>query len=379
MEAPRRGQSDLRRHLIPVLGLGVFVFIGIYFVLTHELGRANTRPAAASATASTPRTRQISGPVATLKAASTARASRARVRQEMHFTRVALGPAVSQAHLLGGSVQVAIWVEGWPRPIALGDDLSKPMRMWSMAKPVEAIASMSSAAHDAVQLSAGFAVAMQRALQRSENCSARRMVLELQRLSGGTHGARAAFGAVLRKAGAYPIVATQEDGPAEQSADCEAFLTRHQSGLRVADSEAVLFGTSLWTVTDAVRFAHALADGTYGTAGTAVLAQMTERKEPSEEPGATLTADPQWGAGLAFHGYPVAYKAGWGGSRQGTFLAGQFAVVTVRGSRVAVAAMFHPRSQPQIDDPGETQAPLALNEIFTTVASTFPQLAKNRP
>jgi hypothetical protein len=203
------------------------------------------------------------------------------------------------------------------------------------------------------------------------------MVLELQRLSGGTRGARQAFAAILGDARADPVVATQEDGPAEQSADCEAFLERYESGLPAPDGNAVLFGTSLWSVMDAVRFAHALADGVYGSSGGLILGTMSEPKEVSEEPGATFTADPRWGAGIAFSGYPVAYKAGWGGARQGAFLAGQFAVVTVRGRNVAVAAMFHPTTQPQIDDPGETRAPLALEELFAAVAAIFPQLAGN--
>jgi hypothetical protein len=204
------------------------------------------------------------------------------------------------------------------------------------------------------------------------------MVLELQKLSGGTLGARQAFATVLHEASADPVVATQEDGPAEQSADCEAFLERYESGLPAPDSNAVLFGTSLWTVTDAVRFAHALADGVYGRSGGLVLTAMSQPKELSEEPGATFTADPRWGAGIGFRGYPVAYKAGWGGTRQGAFLAGQIAVISLRGRRVAVAAMFHPRTQPAIDDPGETEAPAALNDVFSALAKTLPETARNR-
>ena len=59
------------------------------------------------------------------------------------------------------------------------------------------------------------------------------------------------------------------------------------------------------------------------------------------------------------------------------FLAGQFAIVNVKGRRVAVAAMFHPNTQPRIDDPGETLAPEALEEIFTVLADTFPRLRAN--
>jgi hypothetical protein len=288
--------------------------------------------------------------------------------------RTALEQGVTHAHELGGRAQAAIWLDGWPGPIEVGDDLDHPMRMWSMAKPVEAIAVLQRAARDGVRPTAGFRLAMQRALRRSENCAARRMVLELEQLSGGPRGARVAFAAVLRDAGAHPVVASETDAPADQSAECEAFLVRERSGLAEPDSEAVLFGTSRWTVADAVRFAHALGNGRYGAAGPSVLVTMAKPKRLSQERGAVFTADPLWGAGLAFHGYPVAYKAGWGGAQQGAFLAGQFAIVDLDGRRAAVAAMFHPGTQPRIDDPGETPAPQALQETFAAVARAFPRL-----
>jgi hypothetical protein len=251
------------------------------------------------------------------------------------------------------------------------------MRMWSMSKPVEALAGLQLAARDRVPVTAGFSVAMQRALRRSENCAARRMVLEVQQLTGGLLGARTAFGAILRVAGARPIVAYQTEGPTEQSAECETFLERERSGLVDPDGEAVLLGTSRWTVEDAARFGHALAGEKYAAAGAAVLMMMAKPKQLSQERGAVFTADLRWGAGVGFLGYRVAYKAGWGGSRQRAFLAGQFAVVNVKGRHVAVAAMFHPSTQPRIDDPGETSAPEALEEIFTALAGTFPWLRAN--
>jgi hypothetical protein len=248
------------------------------------------------------------------------------------------------------------------------------MRMWSMAKPVEAIAVLQLAARAGIRPTAGFRVSMQRALRRSENCSARRMVLELEKLTGGPRSARLAFASVLNEAGANPVVAQEMGRPSDQSSDCETFLKRKSSGLAAPDSVAMLFGTSLWTVGDAVHFAHALGDGVYGAAGTAVLRTMARPKLLSQEPGAVFTAPRSWGAGTAFRGHRVAYKAGWGGVAQRSFLAGQFAIVTVRGRNVAVAAAFHPRVQPTIDDPGATVAAQALEIIFTSVARVFQRL-----
>jgi hypothetical protein len=295
--------------------------------------------------------------------------------REMSLMRRLLSSAAQSARRLGGTIQVAAWADGWNAPVVVGDDLDEPMRMWSMAKPVDAIAAMKLAAQRHLQLTPAFALALQRAIQRSENCSARRLVLELQHLAGSPAGARRTFAMVLGDAHAHPLVATEEDGPSEQSADCEAFLDEHAAGLPSADGVAMLFGTSRWTVTDAVRFAHALGDGAYGSAGARVMHVMQLPKELSQEPGATFTADVRWGAGVAFRGYRVSYKAGWGGTQQQAFLAGQIAIVTDGRRRVAVAAMFHPSVQPSIDDPGETEAPRALEDVFGAVAEALPTLA----
>lgn len=281
---------------------------------------------------------------------------------------------MAQARKLGGRVQAAVWVDGWSQPVIVGDDLDRQMRMWSMAKPVEAIAVLQLAARAGIRPSVGFRLSMQRALRRSENCPARRMVLELEKLTGGPRAARMAFTAVLRRAGADPAVAWEMDGPSDQSADCEAFLDRESAGLATPDTVAVLFGTSLWRLTDAVHFAHALGDGAYGAAGAAVISTMSRPKLLSRETGAVFTAPTAWGAGRAFRGYHVAYKAGWGGATQRHFLAGQFAVVNVKGRNVAVAAAFHPRTQPAIDDPGETAAPQALEVIFFEISRMLTRL-----
>jgi hypothetical protein len=42
---------------------------------------------------------------------------------------------------------------------------------------------------------------------------------------------------------------------------------------------------------------------------------MAKPKQLSQEQGAVFTAGLLWGAGIAFRGYRVAYKAGWGGTQ----------------------------------------------------------------
>jgi hypothetical protein len=97
---------------------------------------------------------------------------------------------------------------------------------------------------------------------------------------------------------------------------------------------------------------------------------MREPKEFSREvlPG-EFTAPVDWGAGRALGRFDPAYKAGWGGTQQGDFLAGQMALFEPRsGDRVVVAVIFHPAVQPSIDDPGLTRAPEALQAVMNALA-----------
>jgi hypothetical protein len=91
-------------------------------------------------------------------------------------------------------------------------------------------------------------------------------------------------------------------------------------------------------------------------------------KQPSREvkPG-ELTAPLNWGAGESLpSGTP--YKAGWGGSLNGNFLAGQIALADLPGiGRAALVAVFHPDAQPSRDDPGITASPEALDAIFSSL------------
>lgn len=114
---------------------------------------------------------------------------------------------------------------------------------------------------------------------------------------------------------------------------------------------------------------HALAVDTYGAAiSHEVLGLMPLPKLPSREvaPG-ELTAPLDWGAGESLpKGTP--YKAGWGGSLNGNFLAGQIALADLPGiGRAALVTVFHPDHQPSRDDPGITEAPQALDAIFSSL------------
>ncbi|HEV2790527.1 MAG TPA: hypothetical protein VGV69_04430, partial [Solirubrobacterales bacterium] len=134
---------------------------------------------------------------------------------------------------------------------------------------------------------------------------------------------------------------------------------------------ALLLGTSEWRVADAVRFMHALGSGAYGhVLSERILNLMREPKERSREIlPEEFTAAVDWGAGRALRVLDPAYKAGWGGTQQGAFMAGQMAVVELpSGERAALAVMFHPAVQPGQDDPGLTPAPQALEAVMEPLA-----------
>ena len=277
----------------------------------------------------------------------------------------ALERGIHEAHRLGATAQAAVWVEGWSQPVERGDDLRRPMRLWSLAKPVVAVATL-----DAVRRSGAqppppeLGSAMTAALTRSENCRQRRVVLGLQALSGGPLGAREPIRRVLASAGAREVVLPQRPLPPEPS--CRAYLGRSGAGLADPYAPTLPFGTARWTARDAIAFGHALGNGRYGDAGSEVIDLMRQPKDRSREmqsPG-EYTADVRWGAGRSFTRWRPAYKAGWGGSSTGTFSASQLALIDVRGRRVAIFASFQPRVQPPRDDPGATDAPTAIEAIF---------------
>lgn len=284
----------------------------------------------------------------------------------------ALSAGVRRAAALGGSVEAAAMLAGWPEPVVVtsaGDGASRWMRLWSMSKIVTMVAVLRAAGwagSAGSPLSAELEDALEGAIVRSENCRQRRVVLALQRAAGGPEEARRAVGEVLGVAGGQVRTSADVEPP---DPSCVEYL---ESQREIPDplASGLLLGTSEWRIGDAIRFTDALGRGAYGKAVTErVLAEMRAPKAASREvaPG-ELTAPLDWGAGDAFSGLAPAYKAGWGGSQDGEFLAGQIALVDLdRVGRLAIAVIFHPDVQPPSDDPGRTAAPRAIELAMSSV------------
>ncbi len=278
---------------------------------------------------------------------------------------------VNAAAALGGSAEAAIMLDGWRTPVLASSEAhgeARFMRMWSMSKVATMIAVLRGLGwgrRPGRPISAELDEALHGAITRSENCRQRRVVLELQRLSGGTAGAREALQGVFGDAGAEVRVGTQIAPP---EASCVEYLNT-QADLADPLAPALLLGTSTWRVGDAVRLVQALSNDTYGAAiSHEVLGLMRLPKLPSREVKAgELTAPLDWGAGESLS-KGTAYKAGWGGSLNGNFLAGQIALAELPGvGRAALVAVFHPDNQPSRDDPGITASPEALDAIFSSL------------
>lgn len=282
--------------------------------------------------------------------------------------------AVARAATAGGSAEAAVWVEGWSAPVLAGD-ANRRMRLWSMSKAVTAVAVFEALARRGRRPSPELDAALAGALVRSENCSQRRVIVGLQELTGGAEGARAAFEDVLRRAGASAAMPAAPEPP---EAACHEYLLAHSGGVAEPLAPAYQYGTATWTIRDAVAFAHALGDGSFGAAGAEVLRRLAVPKQPSTEvtPG-EFTADPAWGAGRQLAPWRPAYKAGWGGSQESPpdFLVGQLAMLTAGNHSVAVAAAFHPAQQPPSDDPGlgssVTGIERALHEIALEIRRRY--------
>lgn len=283
----------------------------------------------------------------------------------------ALRRGVAAAAGLGGTVEAAAMLDGWQRPLVVTSErrgARRSMRMWSISKVATMIAVLRRlgwGARPGRPLSPELTAALRGAIRRSENCRQRRVVLELQRLAGGPAGARQALAEVFAIAGAEAQVGTAVEAP---EPPCVRYL-EGQVELPDPLAPGVLLGTSTWRVGDAARLIEALSTGAYGRAiSRRVLALMRAPKLPSREvPAGELTAPVDWGAGEALPGDP-AYKAGWGGTLHGNFLAGQIALARLPGlGPVSLAVMFHPATQPVRDDPGITAAPAAIETVLDAV------------
>jgi hypothetical protein len=288
----------------------------------------------------------------------------------------ALEIGVQEAAGMGGAVEAAVMLDESTRPLvatAGGGSAEREMRMWSISKVATMVTLLrllgwekgagETPTPEVLDALAG-------ALTRSENCRQRRIVLELQLAAGGIPQARQALAETFSLAGAKATPGSQVAAPESL---CVPFL-EEQREIPEPLAPALLLGTSRWRITDAVRLAHALATGVYGDSISAWVLEMIEApKQPSREsnPG-ELTAPLDWGAGTVFAESSPAYKAGWGGSLNGNFLAGQIAVVRLGShDHLALAVMVHPDSQPVRDDPGITMAPEAVQAVLESVRSSI--------
>ncbi|HEX5988691.1 MAG TPA: hypothetical protein VFY75_00570 [Solirubrobacterales bacterium] len=284
----------------------------------------------------------------------------------------ALRAGVESAAGLGGEVEAAAMLDDSPEPLVASsepDGAERYMRLWSISKVATMIALFQRLGwgdRHGETPSNEVLEALSGAMIRSENCRQRRVVLELQRAARGIPETRRALAEEFESIGAELQPGSQVAPP---EAICLSFL-RRQAEIPEPLGPALLLGTSRWRVTDAARLAHALAVGTFGAAlSEQVLDLMRAPKQPSREsePG-ELTAPLDWGAGRVFADLSPAYKAGWGGSLNGNFLAGQIVVVPLpRNRHLSLAVMFHPDTQPERDDPGITVAPQAIEVVMQTV------------
>jgi hypothetical protein len=293
--------------------------------------------------------------------------------------RGALAKGRRQAESYGGWVDAAVWAKPWSAPVVLG---AHSFRLWSVSKPITAVAVLRAAEAAHRSLGSGLTGSMVDALARSDNCAQRRVLVALQRLSGGPAKAHDAIRDVLAVAGASARGSAQAK-PLKYVALCAPYLQAHADGLSAGATQApaLLLGTYQWTVRDAVSFAFALGSGRYGSAGHRVLSWMRQPKKRAVE---SLPRDYTSPLGLPPSGgrFPAAwrpaYKGGWGGHQQRNFLAEQIVVLDVAGRTVALAAVFRPNDQPPSDDPGGTAAPRALESVFTAVQHQLARLSTHR-
>ena len=286
-----------------------------------------------------------------------------------------LNEAVAEADALGGHASVALWLNGWSAPVVARSATPTYGRMWSMSKPVALIATDEAAQRQGRSLDQALMTAATDAITRSDNCAERRIILELQQLTGGLAPALAAFDEVLTQAGASPVK-TPERSVLEEPMCLNYFNQR--APISDPAAEAWEFGTDEWTVAQAAGFAHALAGGVYGSAGRLALTLMAKPKQPAlasiEGPSGDHIANLQWGAGTSFAPWHPAYKPGWGGSQQGRFLTGQIVVLQDANPPVAIAAMFYPSVEPATDDVGATTGPRALEAVFDRIRGALVQM-----
>jgi hypothetical protein len=139
-----------------------------------------------------------------------------RARDAIRRTRLAarLQRGVDEAADEGGTAEAAIMLDDWNEPVIAGSEEhgeTRFMRLWSMSKMATMVAALRALGwgqRPGRPISPELDAALNGAITRSENCRQHRVVLELQRLTGGIGAAGEAFQQVFRDAGAEVRVAT---------------------------------------------------------------------------------------------------------------------------------------------------------------------------
>lgn len=276
----------------------------------------------------------------------------------------------------GDRAAAVVWPTGWKKPVIVNGKAPASGQMWSLSKPVTAIAAYDAAVAQSTNdlPSKGLRQGIKDAIRRSDNCGQRRVALGLQELSEGSQTrAIKAFADVLGKAGAtVETGAIQRQQDAAESSDCTRYITDVAPLNGVKGTEpAVQFGTTEWTPLQAATFAHALASGTYGPAGEYVLDMMGKpkllpRRDTSKNP--LVPKNLHWGAGSVFgSAWKPAYKSGWGGKSEQNFAAAQIVVLRGVNPSVAIAAVVYPKAAVADEDPEKTTAPEGLTDIFNQI------------
>ncbi len=264
----------------------------------------------------------------------------------------------------GVKIYAAVSTNGWNRAAQVNG--GEQLRMWSTAKAVTATSALTTAAKKGEQPSIEIAEAMRDAIQRSENCRQRRVVLWLQELAGGPSGAADAVRSTLASAGIDDVDVPQT--AATPDAECIDYLNASSATNPLGPS--LLLGTAKWTAVGASRFSLGLAAGSFGDAGRRVyrLMQLPKLRSREQKDPTAYTAAVDWGAGKAMAGLKPAYKSGWGGVEQRSFIAGQIVALRVSGVDYGVAVFGAPSTQPANDDPGKTAVPAAVENLLELLA-----------
>jgi hypothetical protein len=277
---------------------------------------------------------------------------------------------VAAAHAIGGVAGAGIWVQGWPSPVLAGA-AGRVDRMWSMSKPVVAVALLTKLESLHESPSKNDTTAMLWALTASDDCAMRYLELQLQ--NDGRQFAIDRFRQVLVDAGIDRSATQIAAAPGSGCFSSEPW------GAIPASELSLEFGTYRWNVADAVHFAHSLIDGRYGEAGHLVAEGM---RRPKQHPYRARPSDytspldePPMGGNVFPRAWYPGYKGGWGGANHDDFLAGQIVILDIHGIRIGLAAYFWPKVEPPTDNPGATKAPAALESLFGDVADALKRLA----